>query len=476
MRKRRFGLGLVLASVLSAVSVLSGCGGSGDGKGAAGSASPSAGTAASASPGTEKPKDVELTFWTYPVLSLPGQKPGEYNNNLVEKFQKKYPNVKVKLEIIPYDGGDQKVNVALASNTAPDILNDYPGRTTNYAKRGYTVPLNDLLTQEQLAKLPKDLLKIVSLQDGTIFSYPQGIGATMLLINKSLAEKAGAGDLLPKGDMRTWTFDEFEKFLQAVKAYQAKQSPDLYPMLLFGLNEQGDMLYHSFMAGFGGKKYADDRSSTVMNSKENVQAIEWVKSLVDKKLVYPNPETRPASMSNDYFVQGKTVIALGNTTTMDTVRKAKADGTIKEDFEMMLVPFPSVEKDKGVIVPGVGQFVVFNNKDKDKIEYAKKFVQFATTEDPEFILAMGSFDVYGRDVLGATPDPEKVWLSKAVTDTKKINGLDLSYDIDGYSQTRAVFFPEMQAVFIGNKTPQKAMDDYVAKANKIIKDAAATKK
>jgi len=471
MRKRRFGLAIVLAAALSAVSVLSGCSGGNGGKVQSGAGSPSAGTSASAS--GEKAKEVELVYWTYPELNLPGQKPGEYNYNLIEKFEQKYPNVKVKLEIIPYDGGDQKVNVALASNSAPDILNDYPGRTTNYAKRGYTVPLNDLLTEEQLAQIPEDLLRIVSLQDGTIFSYPQGIGATMLVINKTLAEQAGAGDLLPQGDMRTWTFDEFEKFLQTVKDYQAKISPDLYPFLLFGLNEQGDMLYHSFMAGFGGKKYSDDRLTTVMNSKENVQAIEWVKSLVDKKLVYPNPETRPATVSFDYFVQGKTVMVLGNAQTKDNVMKAKDDGTIKEAFETMLVPLPSVEKDTGVFVPGIGKFVVFNNRDQDKIEYAKKFVQFATTEDPEYLQALGAFDVYGKDVPGSTTDPEKVWLSKAITDSR-LKGLDLSYDIDGYSQTRAVFFPEMQAVFIGNKTPQQAMDDYAAKANKIIKDAAAT--
>lgn len=471
--KRKYGT-ISLAVLVLIVAILSGCGKSNETGPASGSSTPG-GVVSSEQPKAETKDDenVELVFWTYPVLDLPGQKPGEYNNVLIEKFQNKYPNVKIKLEIIPYEGGDQKVNVALASNTAPDIFNDYPGRTTGYAQRGYTVPLNDMFTDEQLKQIPEDLLRMVSLSDGTIFSYPTGLGATMLVINKTLVEAAGASEFLPKGEMRTWTTEQFEQLLKAVKDYQKNDS---YPMTLFALNEQGDMLYHSFMAGFGGKKFSDDRVTSVMNSAENVQALEWVKSLVEKGLVFPNPETRPASMSNDYFVQGKTAVALGSLNTFNLVKKAKEDGTIPEEFEMMLAPFPSSKEDHGVIVPGGGVFVLFNNGDEKKIEYAKKFVDFAVNEDPDFFKAAKTFDVFGKHMMVDELSPEQLYMSKAISETEKISRIDLSYDVDGYTQTRAVFFPEMQAIFIGAKTPQQAMDDFVKKSNEIVKAASASKK
>lgn len=477
MRRRKHGLACLLVMLL-VVTILGGCG-SGNNEGTtvepdSSSSSVTPSQEATTNPEDEKP--VELVFWNYPVWNLPDQKPGEYAQTLIEKFEKKYPNVKVKLEIIPYDGGDQKVNVALASKTAPDILNDSPGRTTSYAKRGYTVPLNDILTEEQLKKIPQNVLEKVTLQDGTIFSYPQGLGATLMVINKSLVERAGAADLLPSGELRTWTIEQFEKLLVAVREYQKKVTPDHYPFLMFGLNEQGDALYHSFMAGFGGKRYSDDRTQSTFSSTENVQAVEWFKSLIDKQLVYPNPETRAAGMSNDYFVQEKTAVAFGGFSLLNAVQKAKDEGAIKGEFEAILAPFPSVKEDQGVVIGGGGQFVIFDNGDENKIKYAKKFIQFAQTEDPDFIKAMNAFDVYGRDTLGANPDPEKLWLSKLVTDTEHIIAIDGSYDIEGYSQTRAVFFPEMQAVFIGAKEPLQAMQDYDEKANKIIKDAIASKK
>lgn len=473
MVKRKNGLvGLALLVLL--VAILSGCGKSNEPAPAGNSTAPgnTAAQNGQQQATTDEDEQVELVFWTYPVLDLPGQKPGEYNEVLVKKFQDKYPNVNIKLEIIPYDGGDQKVNVALASNTAPDIFNDYPGRTTGYAQRGYTVPLNDMFSDEQLSQIPEDVLRMVSLSDGTLFSYPTGLGGTMLVINKTLVEAAGATHLLPQGEMRTWTTEQFEQLLRAVKDYQ---QDDSYPMTLFALNEQGDMLYHSFMAGFGGQKFKDNRVESDMNSPENVQALEWVKSLVDKGLVFPNPETRPASMSNDYFVQGKTAVALGSLNTINLVKQAKADGTIAEEFEMMLAPFPSAREDHGVIVPGGGVFVVFNNGDEKKIEYAKKFIDFAVNEDPEFFIAAKAFDVYGKQVMADELNSEQLYMSKVITETAKISGIDLSYDVDGYTQTRAVFFPEMQAIFIGAKTPQQAMDDFVKKSNDIVQAAAASK-
>ena len=38
----------------------------------------------------------------------------------------------------------------------------------------------------------------------------------------------------------------------------------------------------------------------------------------------------------------------------------------------------------------------------------------------------------------------------------------------GYAEFRNVFFPEIQAMLIGEKTPQEALDSLVENGNKII--------
>lgn len=414
---------------------------------------------------TKEAKNVELTFWGYPFGALEGQKPGDFFTTLAEEFSKKNPNVKINTEIIPYEGGDQKVNVALASKSAPDVLADYPGRTVAYAKRGYAVPLNDIITDEQKEKIPEYLLDMCSLPDGTIYTYPNFLNATGLIINKTLVEKAGALDFLPKGENRAWTPEEFEKFLQTVKG---KAGDDVYPLMLYALNEQGDVIYFNFMEGFGGKKFSEDRKNCVMNSKESVQALEYVKSLLDKGLIAPNPETRSAGNSIDYFVQGKLVASLGNSATLKAIDKAVEEGALKEKFEAMLVPYPCVEDGKGVLAASGGYLVAFKSGDADRESYAKQYISYIGSENPDASKAFGNVDVFGRNEYLDNAHPEAQWIAKAMAD-KNMYSSDPSFDIDGYSEIRAVFFPEIQAMFIGSKTPQQAMDDFVKKADDIIK-------
>ena len=39
----------------------------------------------------------------------------------------------------------------------------------------------------------------------------------------------------------------------------------------------------------------------------------------------------------------------------------------------------------------------------------------------------------------------------------------------GYLELRALFFPELQAAFTGQKTAQEALDSYAQKGNEILK-------
>ncbi|MNR43247.1 hypothetical protein D3C85_1618540 [compost metagenome] len=47
-------------------------------------------------------------------------------------------------------------------------------------------------------------------------------------------------------------------------------------------------------------------------------------------------------------------------------------------------------------------------------------------------------------------------------------------NIPGYSQLREVLYPELQALYIGAKTPQQAIADYQTNGNKIIETNKAS--
>lgn len=91
-------------------------------------------------------KVVEITWWNYPNYDTIDNTPGKFEQQIIDDFNKKYTNIKVNVEMIDFNSGPQKINTAIASNSAPDLIYDYPGRIIEYARSGVLAPLDDMFT------------------------------------------------------------------------------------------------------------------------------------------------------------------------------------------------------------------------------------------------------------------------------------------------------------------------------------------
>ena len=60
----------------------------------------------------------------------------------------------------------------------------------------------------------------------------------------------------------------------------------------------------------------------------------------------------------------------------------------------------------------------------------------------------------------------------ALSDSLK-NAISFNNGVPGYLELRTVFYPEVQAAWIGDKDSQTALDDYVAKANAVLSKYAS---
>ncbi|MCC9722081.1 extracellular solute-binding protein, partial [Streptococcus agalactiae] len=85
----------------------------------------------------EKDK-VEITWWAFPTFTQEKAKDGvgTYEKKVIKAFEKKNPNIKVKLETIDFTSGPEKITTAIEAGTAPDVLFDAPGRIIQYGKNG----------------------------------------------------------------------------------------------------------------------------------------------------------------------------------------------------------------------------------------------------------------------------------------------------------------------------------------------------
>lgn len=403
-------------------------------------------------------KKVEITWWNYPSWDPIDGEVGKYEKQLIEAFNKKNPDIKVNLEMLSYEGGPEKVNVAIASKTMPDVIYDYPGRLLNYGKDGLLAPLNDMIDDNFKKDVP-DSIWVQTKVGEDVMMYPVNTTPYLMAVNKTLFEKIGALDLLPldRPD-RTWSVAEYEKALEAVK----EKAPEVFPSGFFAKNTGGDQGTRSYLSNMAGTRFLNDKMDKVtINSEGGVKALQWVVDGVKNKLVAPGTESLTSNDNLDLFMQGK----LASTIIYSTVLKKIYSSKKTVDFEEALVSYPTPDGKSPELEPYLGGISIFNNGDPDKIAAAKKLVDFIAN-DPDWskknLIATGGFSVR-NSVTGLYDDPEMKY-----AELMRKYSIDPPTSADGFVEMRTVWFPELQRALMGNATPKEALDSFAKNADAIF--------
>ncbi len=417
-----------------------------------------------------KDEKVSLTVWGTPSGQFEGQNPGEWiEKNLISDWNAQYPNVNVSVELIPFDGINEKLTTAITAGQTPDVFLDYPGRILAYANMGVVAELDDVIPADKLEKVKAnpDIMKMVSV-NGKIVVMPYPTGSTMLVVNKTMWEEAGAAHLLPQNENRTWTPEEFKAALKAV----VNKEKGVYGITLFALNEQGDQIYNNILGGFGVKLFNDDYSKYIAAENPAAeQAFSFFKSIVEEGLCTPHPETLAATNALDYFKQKKNGMVVGGLAHIDIVQNGLKDGSIQGPFEPMIVNYPSTTKDQATLKSEVGSGCVFKSNDEKRIEWGKKLLYWTYAESEVAYNAGKTFDIWGNEKgwMKESPNQKEVqFLYKTLGKASEWPLIDPGWGIKGYPEMRAAMFPEMQALFIGRTSPKQTIENISTKFNEVI--------
>ncbi len=105
-------------------------------------------------------------------------------------YKQKAPNVTIEGEYQGFDGYQQKLNTQLASGAAPDIIQNDSPWMYDYAARDVYV---DLAQQSEIdtSTFDANFLKNNCEFSGKLIGLPTGISGRTLIVNKTLADKAG---------------------------------------------------------------------------------------------------------------------------------------------------------------------------------------------------------------------------------------------------------------------------------------------
>ena len=398
-------------------------------------------------------KKVEITYWDFPQFTKDKEfkKTEDFDAALIKAFEAKNPNIKVNYQKIEFTDGPAKIETAIQSKTAPDVIYDAPGRVIAWAAKDLLVPLDDV----DKSKLNDAAVKASSYKD-KLYMYPQGVAPFLMGVNKDLTDKLGVTDLLPLNKQdRSWTVDEYEKFLKAVK----QKDSSITPALFYTKSQAGDQGPRAFVANLYNSWITDDAiSKYTINDANGVKGLEWVKKAYDDGLLGQGVALE-AKDALEAFKSGRAATTI---LFSPGIAASHASG-----FNYKFLPFPNnggkAKYDYLVAGPAI-----FDNGDADKAAAAKKFVDFMVNDKDwgkRTLLASGNFSAKKGET--GLYDSEELKFAEGLT------GQYAPYynTIPGFAKMRPLWFNMVQGVLNGKTSPKEGLDKFVEDANKTIKEA-----
>ncbi|HWD39039.1 MAG TPA: ABC transporter substrate-binding protein [Fimbriimonas sp.] len=231
---------------------------------------------------------VEIVYWT-------GWSSNEFNSQqgLIDEFNRTHPNIHVRLLSQFGNSGYQKVRIAFAGDSTPDIMSTvWADELASYAQRGVLTPLDAYLKasgrdfdKEFVPSLRKSLRV-----DGQVYGLAVTTNSHFIIYNRDIFEQSH------------------------VNENQVLRSPDA----LFAASRactkaaaDGSLIRYGFRPEqlvtwalvFGGKWYDPAKGVITANDPHNVAALRWMTSF--NKIVDPmKSRSFQASFGSDYSASG----------------------------------------------------------------------------------------------------------------------------------------------------------------------------
>lgn len=371
-----------------------------------------------------------------------------------EEVAKKYPNIEVRLNIMPYEAGPWRDNY-LAWFQAEDGTTDLIGMglywLPEFAQTDWLLPLNDIISPAILSKLNPAYLNAFTANGKLLALGPWWGGIGGLYYRKDLLEAAG---IKPP--------ETYAELVDAAKKIMA-QNPGMSGWTWPALKDQALVnRWVEYLNGFGGT-YFDSSGKCVMNSKEGVAALSFMKSLFDEGITPKEALTWKEEESQVRFISGQAIFHTGRQDMMFWLNDpAQSKVVDKWGF----VPMPALEPGKGAgFFEGWGFSI---NRFSNNPQAAAKVleVMFDFPVQKAFNLSQGPvqahMDVYrDPDVIKNNPNMpliEKV-ASTAIPPIPSPKFADIT----------SILSEELHAALTGLKQPEAALNAACAQIDAISK-------
>ncbi|MEH7235297.1 ABC transporter substrate-binding protein [Bacillus sp. JJ1562] len=328
-----------------------------------------AGTSGSKNDGDKKTdKPVELTF-----MMWGSEAHQEVYNKLIEKFNETHPNIKVKMESVPFPDYQQKITVLAAGRELPDVGWVAERMVPQFME-------NDLLDDVSSFKddaeynmddfFPStlDLFK----KDDQLLGIPFSTPPSVIFYNEDLFVNAGEKTPNEHAEAGTWTWEQFEKSAKAISA------DGVYGANFFrDWNTWITLLSHTWANG--GDLFNEGQTEFTWNSPQGVETFKMLDRMMFADASHPKAGEQVS------FESGKIGMFFDVYSYVSAARNV-------QDFKWDIAPLPEGPEGR---FPMLGQAGYGLFKGSKHPEEAKELLKFFTSQ--EGITATSTFFVPPRE-------------------------------------------------------------------------------
>jgi multiple sugar transport system substrate-binding protein len=304
-------------------------------------------------------KDLVLTIWGGSIDKTTMQE-------RLDLAKKKYPNINVKLQYIAKDY-DTKIQTMFAGGTAPDIL-EMAENINAYSSRGQLANLSPYFPEAK-ATFGQSNVTAYSYK-GKMYGAPDRSAPAVVYYNKDIFDAAGV-----EYPNENWNWDTFlANAKKLVKRDGNKTETWAYC--------EGDWWawYMTWMYQNGGR-VINSSGKPVINSKADVEAMQFYQDLMYKYKVAPTPADLTDSGADPLFAQGKLAMEVTGFWNVAALKNAKFHWGIAQMWH---------GKDRAV--PMFSNALAISSQSKHKDD-AVKIVKFLTSKEGQKPIAENALDV-----------------------------------------------------------------------------------
>ncbi len=382
----------------------------------------------------------------------------------IEKFQEKYPDIKVKAEYTGWDGHLSRLTTQVAGNTEPDVMQTNWNWLPIFSRDGNGFyDMSKQANALHIDNFPKNAIGMTTV-DSKINGLPVSMTSRVFYYNKQQWDKAGVD--YPK----TW-----DDLMAAGKAFEKNVGPDAYPLVI----EARDVfaMNRSYMLQTTGKDIISHKTNLLDYTQKEMTAFFQLYADQVANHVFPSTKEFASYGKGNLYEMRPWIDGRFAGLYMWDTAIAKYTANLDPSMNLELGPYPMAPgaTDSGLLARPSMMFSIGRNTDHP--EEAAKLVNFLLN-DPDGIHALGlargiPLSKEGLSVLKESGEVDPSSLSfQGYEQAQALPKVITPTTYTDNAQLMELFSENMQKIDYGQTDAEGAAKDFIRRGNRILKRIA----